>query len=497
MKKDNDEFKNWNHEYSWGNCELDNRQYGQYLSAYIRNQETPLVLNIDGEWGTGKTHFLRQLYRDLRFEHKYPVIYINAWESDFSNDPLLVIISEMLAQLKNLHDAEHIAKKEEELLKTVSKYAKRVWNATSVGVATYIGNQIEDTTLLEVAKQVTFRDEEHVKLGRNLTESYASQKQALSDTKTALKHFLELFDSDKRKLFVLIDELDRCRPNYAIELLETVKHFFELENYLFVVATDTQQLSHSIQAVYGHNFDGKEYLSRFFSRTAQLPLPDKHIFVKSRLEVNNTLAQLSTLATIPKYSEQEVIDDICTIANMYNLSLRKLDQMITKFDSIIQSSLSKTTVFSYIQLFILLVEFDSPYYKDAYELRKNVVKKNLEYRKYSAATNSTSGADLNQLQLNQLFPGIGNEEIKWKFEFAWGFINLFSPSIHNIPLKAMQIINIEDTITRAKQRYPTNARARDCLSKTFNTLEEYDKKGFSCLNKPHYFNAVELASYIS
>lgn len=68
----------------------------------------------------------------------------------------------------------------------------------------------------------------------------------------------------KKPAFIFIDELDRCRPIYAIELLERVKHFFELEDCRFIVASDSTQLAHSVRAVYGEKFYSERYLSRFF-----------------------------------------------------------------------------------------------------------------------------------------------------------------------------------------------------------------------------------------
>ncbi|NMT18763.1 NTPase KAP, partial [Vibrio parahaemolyticus] len=84
----------WQKKYNWDDCGLNNGEYGNYLSSYLRTQRTPLVLNLNGSWGTGKTHFSKQLYVDLLHNQGYPTVYINAWESDFTNDPLLVIISE-------------------------------------------------------------------------------------------------------------------------------------------------------------------------------------------------------------------------------------------------------------------------------------------------------------------------------------------------------------------------------------------------------------------
>ena len=97
----NSNLENRFQEYDWNNqnCYLQRKNYGEFLSSYIRNQKSSLVLNLNGEWGTGKTHFLRQLYTNLHANHELPTVYIDAWESDFSDDPLLVVLSEITDQL--------------------------------------------------------------------------------------------------------------------------------------------------------------------------------------------------------------------------------------------------------------------------------------------------------------------------------------------------------------------------------------------------------------
>ena len=80
-------------------------------------------------------------------------------------------------------------------------------------------------------------------------------------------------ENAKFPLFILVDELDRCRPTYAIEMLERVKHLFNVDNVVFVLATDTDQLSSAIKAVYGAGFDSPRYLNRFFDQTYEFPEP--------------------------------------------------------------------------------------------------------------------------------------------------------------------------------------------------------------------------------
>ncbi|TON39542.1 hypothetical protein CGH57_24100, partial [Vibrio parahaemolyticus] len=106
-----------------------------------------------------------------------------------------------------------------------------------------------------MTQHIKFGQQSDPKLGKSLTDNYRKQLAAIKDTHVCLSAYAESFPESRRKVFVLVDELDRCRPTYSIEMLETIKHFFSMENYVFVVATDTVALSHSIQAVYGSTFD--------------------------------------------------------------------------------------------------------------------------------------------------------------------------------------------------------------------------------------------------
>ena len=77
----------------------------------------------------------------------------------------------------------------------------------------------------------------------------------------------------------MIDELDRCRPSYATELLEIAKHLFSVDRIVFVLAINRSELAHSVKALYGSKFDAKGYLGRFFDLDYLLPAPDRQQFV--------------------------------------------------------------------------------------------------------------------------------------------------------------------------------------------------------------------------
>lgn len=133
-------------------------------------------------------------------------------------------------------------------------------------------------------------------------------------------------------LYVIVDELDRCRPTYAIALLERIKHLFNVDNVVFITGTAGRQLSSSIAAVYGQNFDAWRYLHRFFDRTYQLaePLPRPLIakFVKDQK------SKLIDLFTLPEVSTEDYLNDVFTAFEFGARDIyQTLDLLQTVFDS--------------------------------------------------------------------------------------------------------------------------------------------------------------------
>ena len=124
--------------------------------------------------------------------------------------------------------------------------------------------------------------------------------------------FSDIIDGCVDKLVIFIDELDRCRPNYALEMLERIKHYFDDDRIIFVISLNKEQLTHTITNYYGSGFDATRYLNKFFDLEMYLPVVDT---------VDN---QINT------YNEKQYW--LNTIANalikLYELSLR--DSLIYK-----------------------------------------------------------------------------------------------------------------------------------------------------------------------
>ena len=82
------------------------------------------------------------------------------------------------------------------------------------------------------------------------------------------------------RMVVFVDELDRCSPSFAIQLLERVKHFFEIKGVIFVFSVNVKELQHTIKKFYGEQFDATKYLSRFFSISVSIHKVDRDRFLE-------------------------------------------------------------------------------------------------------------------------------------------------------------------------------------------------------------------------
>ncbi|MEN3754913.1 P-loop NTPase fold protein [Mangrovibacter sp. SLW1] len=160
-------------------------------------------------------------------------------------------------------------------------------------------------------------------------------------------------------IFILIDELDRCRPDYAISLLEIVKHIFDIKKFVFIIATDTDQLQHSIKNIYGNEFAANDYLGRFFHRRFTLKSPSHHMLIKEIIsnKINNTFDEKTTNL----YPQTKNIDafshNISSIYDAFGLNLRDSIRNTERFIDLLNAGTIKNKL-DYILLIIIMIIYD-------------------------------------------------------------------------------------------------------------------------------------------
>ncbi|MFH4669037.1 KAP family P-loop NTPase fold protein [Vibrio alginolyticus] len=333
------------------------------------DQKRNYVLNLNAEWGAGKTYFLKRWSEDIK-EH-YPVVYVDAWKKDYSDDPLMTVISSIIEQLrkqagKDKESPEFKApRKLIGLLKAAAPGIGRALSKRYIGIdpveVMNADNESESLGTIEgedgQSIDMSFAASEAVKY---LLDEHEAKSLAIESLKTSVFEWVSAVTGLKEKelpAFIFIDELDRCRPSYAVEMLETIKHIFDIDGVVFVVATDTEQLQHAVKAVYGEGFDAKIYLGRFFNSRYSLKAPNLDSF----LEVHSDVAKFSgdyfreaKIDVLPFNEDAKItLKNISVILDAFKISARNAIQIADRIVATI-SNMPKGTKVDILMLTTLL-----------------------------------------------------------------------------------------------------------------------------------------------
>ncbi|MCF5858504.1 KAP family P-loop NTPase fold protein [Aeromonas veronii] len=327
---------------------LDRAKYAEFLTAFLRGQDKgkPYVINLNSEWGAGKTYFLKRWKHDLSNYH--PVIYIDAWKNDHSDDPLMSVVSSVISQLRAKTD-----KNEDSVLSKGYDFGARLLKQVAPiivgGLAKkYIGVAIEDISVDKDDGVKSPNSNDKIDLAaQKITNLLMSEHDKKATSINALKNTMkEWIDAvigqnswNERKIdhptFIIIDELDRCRPTHAVETLEIVKHIFDIPGVFFIIATDTEQLQHAIKAVYGSGFDAHVYLSRFFDTRFSLKPASLKKLVETYCNTEVFTKKFELERNVVLWPVGGGIKNIISILNTFNVSARDALQIVNKLTSIL------------------------------------------------------------------------------------------------------------------------------------------------------------------
>lgn len=277
-------------------------------------------ISVDAAWGEGKTFFVRQAEMTMKYYHKkvfgktieeqeleafqrnnvlgtlelkhtYLPIYFDAWLYDNHMNALMALLMVTIKQGSKFVDTQ-IENEKGEIISSILD-SIQFWKSSNW------------SDLLEKIK------------GKNLIE----EALLLEEVRLKVKEvFNEILVEDAEKLVIFIDELDRCRPTFAIEMLEGVKHYFDDDRIIFVLSVNKSQLIHTISRYYGDDFDGNLYLNKFFDINIQLPKADTRVYFDVLgISCNDYL-------WIKKFANE--------LQKYYRLSLRDTTRYFQKIDNI-------------------------------------------------------------------------------------------------------------------------------------------------------------------
>ena len=294
----------------WVDDKLDRKEIADRLTSIVQGQEAPFVISLDGRWGTGKTFLLKRWQQDLE-NQGWQAIYYNAWEDDFAGDPLISVTGQLSEHLKK----GSLWAKARKLGRLVAPFVQPVASTASIATT---GVPVPN---IRRSKQAPPND----------LADYLEKRAAKDELK---KHLAELAgdvrEATGQPLVFIIDELDRCRPTFAIELLERVKHIFDVPNIVFVFGVNRGQIMKSLQSVYGE-IDTATYVQRFFDQEFTLPEPDRERFCRhliERFRLRDFLAALTTQRFNHLREFSNIDEGLPPILGGLPLSLREIDYCV-------------------------------------------------------------------------------------------------------------------------------------------------------------------------
>ena len=307
---------------------LNRKEYGQSLLNLVSQSSDELVISLDGKWGEGKNTFVK-MWQCMLSESDVPSIYIDAYKNDYLDDVFMCIASAILCFIEDNIDEES-EEKSEELKKKAKELAVKVvyWSA-KLAVRTVTSGLVNGSDIDELTTNSSEGDSGYLE---NIIEDRLKNRSkdvALIEEFRALLSGIpsKLREQNDGPLVVIIDELDRCRPSFAVEFIEKIKHFFSVKNVVFLLVMNKDQLEESVRFVYGSNIDARAYLQKFINVETKIPKRESGRIDGDLGKYARKLLRLHELETFDQ--DETLVRCLVPWAEYFKLSLRQLERIYT------------------------------------------------------------------------------------------------------------------------------------------------------------------------
>ena len=209
---------------------------------------TGLTIILNGKYGSGKTTVLDFLEERCKTSNnEYNTIRYNAWENNTFDNPMISILYK-ISELENLPG---------KALEAIQNIIRNLPSAAIKFVSNKYGINTDDLTKKS-----------------NIFNEIKNYNNAINDFKNLLKA-----ECQNKKLIFLVDELDRCLPEYQIKTLENLYHLLDIPNLTVIIAIDRTLLENAIQKEFGNELDTYSYLAKFIKYEIELPNEETYNYV--------------------------------------------------------------------------------------------------------------------------------------------------------------------------------------------------------------------------
>ncbi len=292
--------------------------------------EDNMTLALDAPWGSGKSFFLKQFKKKAE-QQGFPCIVFDAFKNDITDSAFAAISGEIVSEL---NETEGISGQVKAGFKNAAAGAGKLLlkGALNAGVSFATAGLCSADNIQKLMDGAGGKNAaEAVAKGLSamlnsasesamsgLVEAHAESQKTISDLRDAVKiasekMVEELAEEGEEKnplkrAFFIIDELDRCRPDFAIDVLEVVKHFYDVENIVFIYSADFEKLNGAIKQRYGEGVDPQRYIEKFIDFWIQFPSKEsRRDRITSKIYLDFLLSELPPHEFIRNL--KELLDD--------------------------------------------------------------------------------------------------------------------------------------------------------------------------------------------
>lgn len=304
--------------------------FGERLANLVENSGGNPVIALDSGWGEGKSTFIKMWRGYLKYHRETPItsIYFDAFENDYQKDAFLTLASEIY-QLISSKDKEKQTAFRDKATKAVKSLTRGALKLTiKTATAGIVDGSALDSAEQELSNLIADQVDEIVK---DRFQHAEKDKLALKEFKEHLSQFAAEINKGNPVVFI-IDELDRCRPDFALNLLEQVKHLFSVKGLTFLLVTNRAQLEESIKEKYGQGIDPVNYLHKFINVWLSMPRVANEYNDHGRLFLTNALR--SMLDEDDCIANEDILSALEEIIKLHQPSFRQIERILSYFSII-------------------------------------------------------------------------------------------------------------------------------------------------------------------
>lgn len=285
--------------------------------------DTNSFIALDGAWGSGKTFFVRQVELTLNYHYMkcFGKEITNTVENAFFDNEILANMKLNNSYIALYFDSWLYDNNDNALMALLFAIIKQSEKIIDYKIDTKMEIPFRDN-ILAIIKSLNFWKFNFNDLKLEGTD-ILSNIYTLEEVREKIKDcFNQIIAENGQKMVIFIDELDRCKPTFAVDLLERIKHFFDDDRIIFVLSTNKEQLIHTLSKYYGNGFDSSRYLNKFFDINICLPKGDIDYYFK---KLNMADIRYDNMLDIAK-----------ELQRYYRLTLRDTTIYFQKITSIIE-----------------------------------------------------------------------------------------------------------------------------------------------------------------